>query len=150
MKSNNVKIPWSKLHVLLQNWAAPIGCGLLFVFLLRSIIFVGYVPSASMEPAIKKESLIFGVRVINTLNRGDIIIFEHINLTLVKRVSALPGDNVQIGGEVVTVPEGHCYVLGDNCKDSIDSRYWTDPFVPLERIIAKLWPFVDNPAAISK
>jgi len=137
MKAKKIKFPWIKLHGLVKIWAAPIGCGLLFLFLLQFVFFVGYVPSKSMEPAIKKGSFIVGVRNIDRLSRGDIIIFTHKGSLLVKRVDALPGDKVAIGKDILTVPEGCCYVLGDNREDSIDSRYWEDPFVPLDGIIAK-------------
>ena len=33
------------------------------------------------------------------------------------------------GIERLTVPENYYYVLGDNVENSIDSRYWVDPFV---------------------
>jgi signal peptidase I len=35
----------------------------------------------------------------------------------------------------VTVPENHCFVLGDNRDNSSDSRYWG--FVPMESVVAK-------------
>jgi len=140
MSEMKLKEPHVKPQGLIRCWVTPIGFGLLFLYLLRYVLFIGYVPSVSMEPAINKDSFIFGVRIIRTLNHGDIIIFKHLDLLVVKRVDALPGDRVQIGGDVLTVPKGHCYVLGDNRMDSIDSRYWDDPYVPLELIIAKLWP----------
>ena len=36
----------------------------------------------------------------------------------------------------VTIPEGHCYVLGDNTDNSLDSRYWG--FVPLKDVIGRV------------
>ena len=38
----------------------------------------------------------------------------------------------------MTVPENSYYVLGDNAEYSDDSRYWEDPFVSHEDVIAKL------------
>ena len=39
---------------------------------------------------------------------------------------------------IMTVPENSYYVLGDNAEYSDDSRYWEDPFVSHEDVIAKL------------
>lgn len=80
--------------------------------------------------------------------------------TMVKRVIGLPGDRVSIRGSQVylngdtlaepyarwqrggsseertfTVPEGALFMLGDNRDESYDSRFWTQPFVPTERVV---------------
>ena len=125
---------------LAKNWAVPVGCGLVFLFLLRFVFFFGYVPSASMEPTIKEGSFIFGVRLVGELELGDVVIFEHEGFLLTKRIAALPGDSVIIDGEAVVVPEDCYFMLGDNADESIDSRYWDEPFVEREKIVALL-PF---------
>ena len=39
------------------------------------------------------------------------------------------GEEIERNGEMITVPYGYFYVLGDNTADSYDSRYWKEPFV---------------------
>jgi len=143
-----------RISRLIRNWAVAVGCGLLFLFLLKFVLFLGYVPSASMEPTIKSGSFIFGVRILGELKRRDVVIFEHCGMILIKRIAALPGDTVYIDeagsvfiNEMITnqvfvllVPKEKYFVIGDNYEYSIDSRYWSDPFISRSEIIARmLW-----------
>jgi len=145
------KDPRNRIRRLIKNWAVPVGCGLLFLFLLKFVFFVGYVPTASMEPAIKEGSIIIGVRIYGELERGDVIVFEHEGRLLVKRIAGLPGDIVYIDEDpanksvsaelpgaalMLTVPDDCYFVLGDNTDASTDSRCWEEPFITLERILA--------------
>jgi signal peptidase I len=127
-----------KLRALIKNWAVPVGCGLIFLILLKCVFFVGVVPTTSMEPTIKQGSVILGVRVFGELRRGDVIVFEHQGRLLVKRIAAVADDTVSVNGRPQTVPDGCFYMLGDNAADSIDSRYWDEPFVTREQIVAVL------------
>ena len=111
------------------------------VILFRFVLIIGYVPSESMEPTIQKNSYILGVRGIHDIKTGDIIIFYHEESILVKRVAGCPGDTVVIDKTVYTVPDDSYFVLGDNADVSLDSRYWKNPYIRKEDIIAKLvWP----------
>ena len=129
----------------------PLLCGLGVFLLFRFVLFLGYVPSASMEPTIPTDSLIVGNRLYGELQRGDIVIFERNGTCLVKRIAAIPGDtfyledpthtaSVNVGTEnatrVLDVPKDSYFMLGDNTAVSIDSRYWEDPFISKDCIYA--------------
>ena len=102
----------------MQFLSVPLLCGLGVFILFRFVLFLGYVPSASMEPTISTDSLIIGNRLYGELQRGDIVIFERNGTCLVK------------------VPKDSYFMLGDNTTVSIDSRYWENPFISKDCIDA--------------
>lgn len=138
------RVRWAILPILLC-----FGVWMLF----RTVLFVGIVPSSSMEPAIPAGSVILGSRIFSELGRGDIIVFRNEGKTLVKRVVAVPGDTVYLDDldgsftvnretpnatRILTVPEGYFFVVGDNRRNSLDSRVWEAPFVSGGTVIARL------------
>jgi len=50
----------------------------------------------------------------------------------------------KMGDQMLTVPPGHFFVLGDNSRNSLDGRYWDFPFVCEKDFIGepflKVWP----------
>ena len=122
----------------IRSFIIPVAITLTVVILFHSIFFLGYVPTESMEPTLKTGSLILGLRCCDDLQNGDIIIFRHDGSYLVKRIAACEGDSLIHQETEVTVPENCFYVLGDNTDSSHDSRYWENPFVSYEDVIAKL------------
>lgn len=136
-----------------RSWFVPTVLTLCAFILLRFVFLVGYVPTESMEPTLKAGSYIIGTRIIPSLGRGDTIVFYHDDQLLVKRIAACPGEQVDLtqlvymnqiaipvwDDPVLTVPDGCYFMLGDNTNNSIDSRYWEDPFVKSDSIVAKLF-----------
>lgn len=89
---------------------------ILFVIVLafKHVLFIGYVPSESMEPTLKAGSYIIGSRIYGELKTGDIIIFEHDGKMLVKRIAATAGERITENGFTYIVPKGSYFVMGDN------------------------------------
>lgn len=126
------------------------GLDPLFYVVLRVVIFVGYVPTESMEPTLRRGSVIIGTRIFNEPQVGDVIVFKRDGILMVKRVAAVSGEvidwtNVPYMNEtslpanadaIIAVPPNSFFVLGDNTQNSWDSRYWEDPYVKLDQIKA--------------
>lgn len=118
----------------------PLLCFALALLLFRYVIYIGYVPTESMEPTIMAGDKIFGSRILGELEVGDVIVFEHEGTYMVKRIAAVPGDILEINEEKIKIPKDCYYVLGDNYLNSFDSRFWDDPFVSRASIIAIIFP----------
>ena len=123
------------------KWLVPAIAMLLTFILLKCVFLIGYVPNESMEPTLERGSYIIGCRIYSSLETGDIIIFRHDGKLLVKRIAAMEGDMVKKNGVSMMVPEGCYYVLGDNADNSCDSRYWEEPFVKHQDVMAQLYSF---------
>ncbi len=116
----------------------PIITAVTILLLFRFVFLIGYVPSESMEPTLKKESFILGTRLYGDLKTGDIVVFEHEGTVMVKRIAACPGEEITVDGILYYVPDRSYFMLGDNKDNSYDSRYWECPYISEEKIIAKM------------
>lgn len=125
-----------RMKAFMKSWAAPVLIAVSVFCLFRFVLMVGYVPSGSMEPTLKTGSLILALRIHPEPKVGDIAVFEYGDTLMVKRIAAVGGDRIEHNGEVISVSPGCYYMLGDNSSDSFDSRYWDDPFIPRDDVIA--------------
>jgi signal peptidase I len=144
------------------QWLAMVAAGVIAALLFRRYVgFVTRAHSHSMWPTLRHGQLMFTRSVLNgkQIRHGDIVVVQSAELgqRVVKRVMGLPGDRLAFSagrlvrnGEELTeayavhsggasgswlVPEGHCFLLGDNRAASSDSRSWKQPFAPLAAIV---------------
>jgi signal peptidase I len=163
------------------EWAVVVGVALVVALVVRTYVIQTYfIPSISMEPTLQVGDHILVLKAAYTFTSpavGDVIVFkappqEHNACQdpevqdLVKRIIALPGDDVRsvgntiyVNGKVLAQPWQHTqalgtpitnqkvaqnrfFVMGDNRPESCDSRVWGT--VPRSDIIGKavliFWP----------
>lgn len=134
----------------------------------KCIVFLGLIPSKSMEPTLQVHDVTIGNRLAykkKIPQRGDLIIFssDELDEVLCKRIIGLPGETVSFHNGFVyinderldesaylsdeietnsidsfTVPDNSYFVLGDNRENSNDSRFWSSPYVSIDNIEAKV------------
>nr|WP_234885161.1 signal peptidase I [Clostridium tarantellae] len=135
---------------------------ILMIFIINKfVIFIAYIPSGSMNPTLIEGDNLIISKIYTKINRGDIIVFNHESNEnmLIKRVIGLPGDFIEIKkgkvyinnslleenyvkfpedtNNIFKVPKDNYLFLGDNRKDSFDSRKWTYPYVCKKDIVGK-------------
>lgn len=142
----------------------------LTIVLLRTFLVTPVmVNGPSMNNTLEHNQIILLKKYDKTFTRNEIVVFKYNDSKLVKRVIGLPGETIKyedgvlyINGEIVEdkyagitddfdlsyigldiIPEGYYFVLGDNRRNSSDSRIIG--LVSKERIVGStsfsLWPF---------
>lgn len=132
------------------------------VFGIQPVRMVG----KSMSPNINDGDKLFMLKQIGELRRGDIVVFlypEDQTKSYIKRIVGLQGETIEVkDGKVyvngnqmeepylppeyasqdtmpgpVAIPPDNYFVMGDNRKNSNDSRYWGP--LPRKLIYGKFW-----------
>jgi nickel-type superoxide dismutase maturation protease len=79
----------------------------------------------SMEPTLKRGSLVWALKWFNTLKVGNVVIFEHQGREKIKRLNK--------------INENKLYLLSDNKDGSTDSRDFG--YIDIDKVKAKvIWP----------
>ena len=157
MKKANKQLPYlvTLLFVILLSY-----------FTSKHLVQLLLIQGESMEPTYHSMQLVLLDKTAVEYKSGDCVLFycEGLDCNLVKRIVALPGETVQIkdgtlyidsipyspypgcpkiedaglAGEILPVPEGCCFVLGDNFSESRDSRHEEVGLVNINLIKGKI------------
>jgi signal peptidase I len=147
---------------------------LVFGFVRPFVLEAFRIPSESMVPTLEVGDRVLANKFIYRFSepeRGDIVVFESVgegdDQKLIKRVVALPGDEIEVRNGTLLVngeeqeepylnrglpfngsyqpteiPEGEVFVMGDNRANSADSRVFGP--LPVENIegeaFMRFWP----------
>lgn len=113
-----------------------------------------------MKPTLNDKSLVIETKIVKRITNGDIIVIKKNNIKIIKRIIGIPGDKVVIKDNYVFVNDikyddfittfagildkeiilgdDEYIVLGDNRKESIDSRYEEIGIIKRDEIIGKI------------
>ncbi len=159
----------------IKEWVKSILLAVVLAMIIRIFFFqVTIVEGTSMSPTLQNYERLIINKVVYHFKKpqkGDIIVFNFSShRDFIKRIVALEGDVVEIkngrlyiNGQIreepylesqhmpdfgpAVVPLDHAFVLGDNRKDSMDSRDPAVGYVSLERIRGKaslvFWPLIN-------
>lgn len=100
--------------------------GLSFILILILFNFkVIKVQGNSMSPTIKNNSYAIVDKYLHklfTIQKNQILLFLVDGHEVVKKIVGFPGENIEIEGKLISLENNEIFVLGENPKESIDSR----------------------------
>lgn len=134
--------------------------GIITFFISKLFFSICVIHGDSMKPALNDKSLVIETKIVKRITNGDIIVIKKNNIKIIKRIIGIPGDKVVIKDNYVFVNDikyddfittfagildkeiilgdDEYIVLGDNRKESIDSRYEEIDIIKRDEIIGKI------------
>lgn len=165
MSTPVLRLRYDMIRLIREYAYIPITIFLAWVVFFK-VIVIGYIPTESMEPNYRADSVFVGTRILDrdNIKRGTPVLFHFGDEVFLKRVIGLPDETVSFNGgyvyingesldeteylnasvctesgtEVFCVPCGCYLMLGDNRSESYDARYWPDPYTPSEDIVGRI------------
>ena len=135
--------------------------GIITFFISIFVLSICVIHGDSMKPTLNDKSLVIETKIVKRITNGDIIVIKRNNIKIIKRVIGIPGDKVVIKDNYVFVNDikyddfittfagildkeiilgdDDYIVLGDNRKESIDSRYEEIGIIKKDEIIGKIY-----------
>lgn len=98
-------------------------CGILIGLSLIYIVEPEQVKGNSMYPTLRNNDKIVVLKTKGTIKANDIVVYKTQTGSFIKRVLGLPNETISLGEKTIVIPEKSYFVLGDNKKESIDSRF---------------------------
>ena len=93
-----------------------------------------------MSPTLKNNTLIIVDKYLFkmfSIKKGDILVLNHQKEEVIKRIAYLPGERFEHEGKEIELKKDEIYILGDNSKESIDSRNYGP--IKTNNIIGKIF-----------
>ena len=142
----------------------PIFAGVLLYILISAVFHPYLVSGTSMYPTFNNNDIVLCYPSFKPENlmRGDVILYKHGYITLIKRIVALPGDSVQVIDGVlyvnderspynyeliedpgilkdkINISENEIFYMGDNRNHSYDARmYGPGKFENIKGVVQK-------------
>lgn len=134
--------------------------GIITFFISKFVVSICVIHGDSMKPTLNDKSLVIETKIVKRITNGDIIVIKKNNIKIIKRIIGIPGDKVVIKDNYVFVNDikyddfittfagildkeiilgdDEYIVLGDNRKESIDSRYEEIGIIKRDEIIGKI------------